>query len=271
MKCLPFGIAAFFIGSIVLAQNPATPPATAAPKQDPAAVKLLQKHDSLMYVPQENGLKDVAFDIDLPINPERTMLLTMQVQWKAPEKVATDVVVPANTPADKKTQLELLLPTVKTQAKVNAPMMVRVVVGQSELGKRTGDEIVMDGENKVKVTAKSEASKQQFREELLTFDERGLVKSAHVTSPAGGTQDIDMTYTERKGKFFLSEVATKFGDAASGTTNTMKFEYADVDGITLVSKTTIIGTQGGKAGPETVMQFANYKVNKGIDDSVFTK
>jgi len=260
----------FVLTGLVVGQDPkpapATPPAAqVAPKQDAAALKLLEKFDSLLYIAQQNGLKDVSFDCSLPIG------LVLQVKWKSPDKMAADVVVPADAPAEKKKQLELISSTVKGQAQTYARSFVQLIVGESEGKKRAGDDIALSGENQIKITAVSETSKREFKEEVLTFDERGLVKHIKVTSPMGAVSEIDPTYVEKGGKFLYTVVTNQFGDATAKTSTAMKFDYVDVDGITVISKMTTSGTNAGTAMPENVMQFTNHQVNKGIDDAVFGK
>src|SRR5262249_22944658 len=151
--------------------------------QDPAAVKMIERFDNLRYVPRAEGLKDLQFTVRMPVTKEAGIDLV--VRWKAPDKIAAELAVPADAPEGLKRQLSILSTQKRAEAKTMAGPMVAMQIGELSGDKVKDDDIALAGPNQVKITARSAGSKAQFKEQLLTFDDRGLAKLAELTAPTG--------------------------------------------------------------------------------------
>ena len=81
-----------------------------------------------------------------------------------------------------KRQLEFVKPKFESEARKNAMPFVTMQLGESLREKHKDDDVSLAGPNEVKIVAKSEASKAQFKEEILTFDERGLLDARQRSS-----------------------------------------------------------------------------------------
>src|SRR5215471_15769816 len=91
-------IAAFLLGVLGNAAAQTPPPAAEKPTQDPAAMKMIERFDSLRYVARSEGLKDLQFTIRMPVIKEAG--LDLVARWKAPDKIAADLVLPGDVPED---------------------------------------------------------------------------------------------------------------------------------------------------------------------------
>jgi hypothetical protein len=238
-------------------QNPQ--PGQDKPSQDPAAMKLIERFDSIRLVPRAEGLKDLQFTARLPIG------IDLAVKWKAPDKLAADLVVPADAPADRAKQLTVMASQKRGEARQMAAPMIPMFLGEIFAETVKDDEVSLVGPNQVKVVAKSPASRAQFKEQLLTFDDRGLIKSADVTAPTGASSKQEPTFVEVNKKFAYQSVKTTIGKSESSVT----FEYAPADGLVLVRKATMSAKGAGPATPPQVLEFRDVKANAGIDDQVF--
>jgi hypothetical protein len=260
MKSVLLPLLIFVAGTPLLSQTPAKPATPEKPVQDEAALRLLERYDALLYNARNAGLKDLEFSTKLPIG------VKVVVRWKDPDRTAADVTVPEDAPPERKKQLELMLESVRAQASSFAPAMVPLFTGESEAAKHAANTVTLAGEGKVKVVALDAKSKAQFKEQLITFDERGLAKHVKVVAPNGTIQEIEPKFFEKNGKFLLSEVKTIF---APTTTKTITFEYADAGAFTFIRKMTTSGATEGEETSSSVLEFTDVKANSGLDDALF--
>lgn len=239
------------------AQNPE--PARQEPARDPAAMKLIERYDSVRLIPRVEGLKDLQFTARLPIG------LDLAVRWKAPDKLAADLVVPADAPEDRVRQLTVMAAQKRAEARPMAAPMLPMFLGEVYAETIKDDEVSLAAPNQVKVVAKSPASRARFKEQLLTFDDRGLIKSAEVTAPTGATSKQEPVFVEMNKKFVYQGVKTTMGKIESS----VAFEYAPAGDFVLVKKATMSAKGQGPAQPPQTLEFRDVKANAGIDDKAF--
>jgi hypothetical protein len=256
MKC---ALTVLFLSGVLrlaACQDPVAPKPAEKPPQDPKALAMLEKLDSLLYRPRDAGLKDLEFTAKLPGG------FNLLVRWKDPERVRADLVVPPDAPANVKKQLELVKPRFEADARKHAQPFVTMQLGEVLRDKHKDDEVVLAGANQVKIVARSDASKASFKEQTLTFNEQGLVTQAKVVAPTGLESTIDPKFTESNGKHVYQSMKTTIGTE----TSTVTFEYVNAGAFVLVKKVT---TTAAKGGASQALEFDGFKTNAGIEDGVF--
>jgi hypothetical protein len=142
---------------------------------------------------------------------------------------------------------------------------VKIFVGEVLHEQHKDDDVILAAPNEVRIVARSEASKASMKEQVLTFDEAGLVKRARVTGPTGAEITLEPTYTAWNGKHVYESLKTIFGP---DNQQTVSFEYAVVEGFLLAKKLTTKGTGRSKSS-EGTLEFRDLKVNTGLDDKLF--
>jgi hypothetical protein len=249
----------FAVAAIVAAQEvqPAKPPEK---RQDPEAIALIERFDGLLYAPRTSGLEDLEFTTKLPSGHH------LVLKWKQPDKIQADLVVPADAPPEVARQLGLVIPKFQDEARKHASKFVDMEIGEVLREKHKDDDVILAGKNQVRIVARSEASKSVFKEQTLTFDERGLIKSTRVTAPTGVESTIEPTFMAWSGKHVYQSMKTRV--ATSQEDSTVTFEYSVVESIMLVKKVGLASKVGGKAR-EQVLEFFDFKVNRGIEDKAF--
>jgi hypothetical protein len=230
-----------------------------ARKQDAEAVKLLERFDALRHVPRAAGLKDLQFAARLPSGHD------LVLRWKAPDKMASELVVPADAPADRARQLQFVIPKFQAEARKFERAFLDLQLGELLWEDHKGDDVVLAAPNQVRIVAKSEKSRRTFKEQLITFDEQGLVKQARVTSPTGGESIMEPTFTQWNGKHLYQSLNTRIGT----NEQTISFEYAEHGGMMLLKKVVTTTKVDGKAQAPRTLEFSDVKVNTGLDDKLF--
>jgi hypothetical protein len=246
----------FVLGAFEAAftQEPAAP---ARPPQDPKALAMLEKLDSLVYSPRAAGLKDLEFTVKLPVG------FHLLLRWKAPNLLRADLVVPPDAPAQIKKQLELSKANFEAEARKSAPSFAVTQLGEVLRDKHNGDEISLVAPNEVKIVARSEASKAAFKEQTLTFNEQGLVTRARMTAPNGLENVIEPTFIEKDGKHVYQSLKTTIGKQET----VAAYEYVNAGTFLMVKKITVTA----KGSPPQALEFDGFKANAGIADEVFGK
>jgi hypothetical protein len=84
----------------------------------------------------------------------------------------------------------------------------------------------------VKVVARSETSKASFKEQIFTFDAKGLVTKIEATAPNGLLTVIEPTWTAHGALWSQSKSTMTVGKE----TKTITFDYVDVGGFRLLAK-----------------------------------
>jgi hypothetical protein len=252
----PALIVLFTLGVVVTGAAQGNDAAPAKPQQDPKAVAMLEKLDSLQYSPRTAGLKDLEFFAKLPGK------FNILIRWKAPDRVKAELVVAPETPPEIRKQMEFIKPKFEAEARKNAMPFVTMQLGESLREKHKDDDVTLAGPNEVKIVAKCEESKASFKEEVLTFDERGLVTRVKVVAPTGMESVIDPKFVERTpGRFSYESLKTTIGKDES----VVSFEYVTVGDFTFVGK--VITKQ--KDGEPRPLEFGGFKANSGLDDKIF--
>ena len=252
----PALIVLFTLGVVVngLAQVPDV--AAGKAQQDPKAVAMLEKLDSLQYSPRTAGLKDLEFFAKLPGG------FNILIRWKTPDRVKAELVVSPESPPEMKKQMEFIKPKFEAEARKNAMPFVTMQLGESLREKHKGDDVTLAGPNEVKIVAKSEESKASFKEEVLTFDERGLVTRVKVVAPTGAESVIEPKFVERApGRFSYESLKTTIGKDES----VVAFEYVTVGDFSFVGRV----TTKPKDGQPRALEFGGFKANSGLDDKIF--
>lgn len=217
------------------AQDPQKP----VPQRDSAAVRRLEVFDAKVYTPVAAGLRELTFEFPMP----ETALpgLVLDISWKTPDATQVTARVTDKAPASARQQMQLLADLINDpkraegqEFRTNAHGVAKQVIGESLAAKLAGDDLATLSESEVKVTARSEASRRQFKEQVLTFDAKGLVTKATVTAPNGLVTVIETTWTEKSNRWFQSSVAMSVGKERKS----IAFEYGDVGGFTLLQKMT---------------------------------
>jgi hypothetical protein len=251
MKGSSAALLVLIASAILLAQQP-----EARPPQDPKAVALLERLDSLLYIPRSAGLKDLEFIVKLPVG------FQVIVKWKAaPDRARADLVVPPETPATSKKQLEILKPTVEAEARKRAMSFATTQIGEVLRDRYKDDEIILLSPNQVKIVARSAPSLAAFKEHTITFNDLGLVTMVKVVAPTGREDSIEPTFTEWNGKQLYRTLKTTIGRQET----LASYEYVDVGAFRLVKKITTTV----KGQPPEALEFDGFKVNAGIDDAAF--
>jgi hypothetical protein len=266
MKRVWIVIVAFVALPAALAQAPAQPasppPAAEKPVQDAAAVKLIERCDALRHVPRAEGLVDLQFIVRLPM----PLGLDLAVSWKAPDKVAGAFVVPDDAPPDRLKQLTITAAEKGSHAKGMAGPFVQMMIGEVLRDTYKDDEITLAAANQVKIVPKSATSKSTFKEQVLTFDDRGLLKQVKITSPTGSESVMNPAFVEWNKKFVYQSMTTTIGK----TETSVSFEYGNAGDFLLVKKATMSVKMPGKPEPQTqILEFRSPKVNTGLDDKLF--
>lgn len=257
MKCALTVV--FMLGCVaaIVAQGSEAP--QAPKKQDPEALKLIERYDSLLYIPRAAGLKDLEFTTKLPSGHN------LVLRWKEPDKKKADLVVPADAPADRARQLAFVIPKFQDDARKHGPSFIDPLqTGEILHEKHKDDDITLVAPNQIRIVARSEGSKRMFKEETLTFDDQGLVKQARVVSPAGLESVLEPTFTPWNGKHVYQVLKTKIGQEEQVVT----FDYGIFDNVMLVKKVVTSAKVDGKTR-EQVLEFFDFKVNTGLDDKLF--
>jgi len=251
----PALIVLFTLGVVVTGAAQGNDGVPAKAQQDPKAMAMLEKFDSLLYSARTAGLKDLEFFAKLPNG------FNVLTRWKAPDRIKAELVVSPDSPPGMKKQMEFIKPKFEAEARKNAMPLVTVQLGESLREKHKGDDVTLAGPNEVKIVAKSEASKAEFKEEVLSFDDRGLVTRVKVVAPTDMESVIEPKYGERSGgKFSYESLKTTIGKEES-----VAFEYVTVGDFTFVGKVTT--TQ--KGGQPRALEFGGFKANSGLDDKIF--
>jgi len=123
--------------------------------------------------------------------------------------------------------------------------VVTQVVGESLAPGLAADDVALVGTDKVKVVARSEASKRRFKEQTFTFNDKGLVAKIEAVAPNGLTTVIEPTWVEKGTQWSQSKVTMTVGKE----TKSIVFDYVDVAGFRLIGKMT---ASDGKNAPETL-------------------
>jgi hypothetical protein len=258
MTRVPVLFSVLALASLAAAQEPVTPKPAERPAQDPKALAMLEKLDSLLYVPRAVGLKDLEFTSKLPNG------FQLLVRWKEPDRVRAELVVPPDAPAAVKKQLELVKPRFEDEARKYAPSFAATQIGEVLRDKYKDDEITLVAPNQVKIVARSEVSKASFKEHTLTFNDQGLGTQVKVVAPNGVENTIEPTYVELKGKRVYGSIKTKFGKEETVVT----FEHVEAGDFLFVKKMT---TTAAKGGAPQALEYEGFKANSGLDDKVFEK
>jgi hypothetical protein len=233
-------------------------PAPPEKKQDAGALKLVERFDSLVYAPRAAGLKDVEFTTRLPNG------LDLVIRWKAPDAVASDLRVPADTPEKNVEPLKLIVPVYRAEAARHAPSFAKIIAGEVLLEQHKDDDLTLVSPNVVKIVARSDSSKAIFKEQTLTFDEAGLVKQAVVTAPTGLVSTLEPTFAPWNGRHVYQTLKTTMGTDEQKVT----FEYEHVEPFMLVKKLTTEAKVRGKVTKGS-LEFRDFKPNAGIQDVSF--
>lgn len=251
-----------FALGVAAAQQPEAPKPAERPPQDPKAVAMLEKFDSLVYIPRAAGLKDLEFTLKLPVG------FNVLVRWKAsPDRARADLVVPEDAPAGIKKQLEIRKSTVEADARKQAVPLSVTQVGEVQRDKYKDDEIVLVAPNQVKIVARSEASKSAFKEHTVTFNDQGLVTLVKVVAPNNFESTIEPTFAESNGKHAYQSIKTTIGRQET----IVAYEYVSAGSFQFVKKITTTAKGSGDllAPPPQSIEFDGFKPNAGIDDAVF--
>lgn len=251
-------VVAFVLGcaGFALAQDTEAPKPPDRPRQDAEALKLIERFDSLLYMPRAAGLKDLEFTVRLPGG------FDLLVRWKEPDRVKASLAVAADAPADHKKQLELIAPKFEPEAKKHAPSFVSTQIGEPLRDKHKDDELTMIAPGQVKIVARSEASTAQFKEQALSFDDRGLVTRVKVVAPTGLESVILPTFAPLGGRFVYQAMKTTIAKEES----TVTFEYVEAGGFHMIG--TLTTASKSMREPQKLV-FAGFKPNSGLDDKLF--
>jgi hypothetical protein len=175
----------------VVAQDPPKP---SEKRQDPEAVKLVERFDALLYVPRAEALRDLEFATKLPSGHH------LVLRWKQPDQIKSELVVPADAPPDRARQLAYVIPKDQEEAQKHAPRFVDLEIGEVLHQKHKDDDILLVAPNQVKIVARSEATKAVLKEQTLVFDQQGLITQTKIISPTGVESTLAPTYTTWNGK-----------------------------------------------------------------------
>lgn len=247
-------LVAALIAVSAFSQNPQNP----APNRDAAAVRKLEAFDQKVYTPITAGLKSLNFEFPMP---EAALPgLVLDISWKTPDAIEVLARVTDKAPPAARQQMQLLAELINDpkrsegqEFRTNARGVTQQVIGESLATKLASDDLATVSETEVKVVARSEASRRQFKEQVLTFDAKGLVTKATVTAPNGLVTVIETTWTEKSGKWVQGTVAMTVGKDRKS----IAFDYADIDGFLLLQKMT---ASDGKNASET-LEIRNARVN----------
>lgn len=251
----PALIVLFTLGVVVTGAAQVADVASGKAQQDPKAVAMLEKLDSLQYSPRTAGLKDLEFFAKLPGG------FNILIRWKAPDRIKAELVVSPESPPELRKQMEFIKPKFEAEARKNAMPFVTMQLGESLREKHKDDDVTLAGPNEVKIVAKSEESKASFKEEVLTIDERGLASKVRVVAPTGAESVIEPKYVERSGKFSYESLKTTIGKDEA----VVSFEYVTVGDFTFVGKV-VTKPKDGQPRP---LEFGGFKANSGLDDKLF--
>ncbi len=270
-----FALSAAF--AVAAPQEPAKDAPKDAPKaemlrRDPEAVKLLEAHDALMYYVREEGAKDVAFSLALPVG------VLVDMKWMAPDKQTWSGRASPDVGEDIAKRLNLLLstPSFKEAMDAQVPSFVRTVIGGKESDLYAKDSLELLGPKQLKIVAKNPETASKIKEITATFDEKGRLKLLQIASPLGAVSELEPTYLEHKGKFLVKEFKTVTKSAAGqAQVSTLQNEYVDVGGFMLLSRVTMQSPAAVGAPPAAAekqeLNFSGHKVNSGLTEADFKK
>lgn len=251
-----------FAAAAAVAQQP-TSRKSEPPRRDPEAVKRLAAHDALLYVPSEEGLKDLSFTLKHPLD------VLVDFRWRAPSSTAWSIRIPERIEKVVADKLRITVASAPFRAEMDAqtPAFVRLMTGERESAKYAEDALEFVAPDKVRIVAHAEATRAVMREATLTFDAAGRVVSGKVTSPLGAVSETATTYLERKGKFVVAELKATTPSPEGPQTATMTHEYAEVEGFLLLKRLVM---KNGLQGDQE-LEFVDHKPNAGLKDEDFKK
>lgn len=216
--------------------------------RDPKAVALLEKADAATYSPKRAGLKDLQYRQTLSNLPG----ILVDVRWAAPDTSKVDLGAAPDAPAHVRAMIEAARePLTRT-----ATLTIDMIVGKDNVATYAEDEISLASEGVVKILARSERSKAVFRENLVTFDARGLPVAMKTIDRDGRTIEMNVIFEAAGALHRVREVKsmTPVGEV------TMNFEYVEIQGFAFPRRI----TSAGGALPST-QEFSEFKVDTGLD------
>jgi len=227
------------------------------------AKALLEKVESRLYYPQDNGLKDLSATIVFEGGaPGQSM--AVQVFWKAPDKKACKVDLPEevrNSPMAGMVQ-GMMEKAVSGLVSILVPLRFGAQEDSFDYtAEADGDLTKLTGKRK------ADAKEKTLPEEMIMWlDAKSTpVKMASVVN-GQRSEMSELKYEEKDGKLLMSSVSVSGAGGPGGPgkmkSMLMKLEYAQVDKIWLVKGAKFEGQGGGYS-------VKDHAVNKGIDDAVF--
>jgi hypothetical protein len=238
--------------------------ATQEKEFSPEVAKLLKKVEPQLYSPYREGLKDISFEIYMPMMEMMGMGgVKFLYVWKAGDPAKTAFKIEGELPSpDMK---EMMQSQMEAQAKSLADLMIVKPYFEKYRGHDTT--LTQDGDlQKLAVTATSDDA--GFKTQTLWINSEFLPVKAttEMENPMmGGTMSETSTFQyQMKGDRRLIQSIS--AESSMGTQE-IKFEYQDVGKYTLLKKMTI-ESPANPMGPMSI-EFRNISVDQNLDDSAF--
>lgn len=241
-------------------------PASAQASYPPEVEALLKKVEPQLYSPYREGLKDVSFEIYMPMMEMMGLKdVKFLYAWKAGNPEKTSFRIEGELPQPEMRDM------MKGQMESQAKSLADLILVKPYLEKFKGHDITLEKEgdfNKVVVIAKNDDL--GFKKQVLWIDAQNLPSKAEteMENPMmGGTMTETSTFAyEMKGD---RRVIKGISAETSMGKQEIKFEYQDVGKYTMLSKMTIESPMN-PMGPMTI-EFRNLQVDQNPDDSNFEK
>ncbi|MBI3096669.1 MAG: hypothetical protein HYY93_00255 [Planctomycetes bacterium] len=237
------------------------------------AKALFEKVDAQMYYPQDQGLKDLSCSMASTMFKMNPMTAKMKIllYWKSPGKRAAKL--------DGVDDSNPMMAQMGEQMKRGMGRMVDMIVRErrSDHLDRYDYVVDKDGElTRVTGTLKEGMGKKGDPEtEVFWVDAQARMARMEMETEAGKVTVADIKFVEKGGKLLWESMSQSGGAGGGGmrpggggkSNATSSFEYTQVKDYWVISKMST--TSPMMQNMKMVMEFSDYRVNEGIDDSVF--
>ncbi|MHC4598987.1 MAG: hypothetical protein ACYS47_08280 [Planctomycetota bacterium] len=217
-----------------------------------------------IYDPQRVGLKDLSVVLDTPIFRGNALFkhIKVMVYCKTPDRHTLDILgLPEET-------RQIFLKELKPIATLTrylfglGSILVRVL-GQSDI------EVSREGETfKIVAVPRTEKLKKDFTKMILWVNDDFNPVRIVQESPELGKLEVRLKTVRVEKKFMVSALQVKGVKGIEGRIR-MKIKYEKVEKFRLPKTVTLRIDKGEKEGESQDFHFQDYKINKGLDDSLF--
>jgi hypothetical protein len=253
-------------GSLLLAILLAAPLPVLAGEDagDPPAHPAIRGFTAKIYDLQRLGLKDLSVVLDTPLFRGNALFKHIQVMvyCKTPDHHTLDILgLPEET-------RQIFLKELKPIA-----TLTRYLFGLGSILVRVLDHSDIEvtpeeGTTRIVAVPRTEKLKKDFRKMVLWVDEEFRPVRIVQESAELGKLEVRLKTVQKEKKFLVSSLEVKGVKGIDGTIH-MKIQYEKVEKYRLPRTVTLRIDKEGKKGEDQDFHFRDYKLNKGLDDSLF--